>query len=101
MLFRVYQSVMFGVAVTVLVAAFVVYAYRSITPPPPKICGSANGPAVESPRIKLSDGRHLSYRERGVSKEKAKFKVILVHGFDSSKDIYLPLTQVHYICSLL
>ncbi|KAL5830853.1 hypothetical protein ACOSQ4_016207 [Xanthoceras sorbifolium] len=89
---------MFGVAAAaaaiVLVAGFVVvYTYESIKPPPPKICGSPNGPPVESPRIKLTDGRHLSYRERGVSKERAKFKVILVHGFDSSKDIHLPLTQ--------
>ena len=87
---------MLGVAATaalVVAAVFFMYAYRSIKPPPPKVCGSANGPPVESPRIKLSDGRHLSYRERGVPKQTAKFKVILVHGFDSSKDIYLPLTQ--------
>ncbi|KAK3205717.1 hypothetical protein Dsin_019763 [Dipteronia sinensis] len=84
---------MFGVAGVVLVAGLLVYAYKSIKPPPPKICGSPNGPPVESSRIKLTDGRHLSYRERGVSKEKSNFKIILVHGFDSSKDLYLPLTQ--------
>ncbi|CAL5334548.1 unnamed protein product [Camellia sinensis] len=28
-------------------------------PPPPRICGSADGPPVTAPRIKLSDGRHL------------------------------------------
>ncbi|GKU93849.1 hypothetical protein SLEP1_g7410 [Rubroshorea leprosula] len=84
---------MFAAAASVLVAGFLVYAYRSIIPPPPKVCGSPNGPPVTSPRIKLKDGRHLSYRERGVPKENAKYKVILVHGFDSSKDIYLPLSQ--------
>ncbi|KAE8009665.1 hypothetical protein FH972_006089 [Carpinus fangiana] len=31
--------------------------------------------------------------ERGVAKENAKYKVIVVDGFDSSKDIYLPLYQ--------
>lgn len=63
-------------------------------PPKPRICGTPNGPPVTSPRIKLSDGRHLSYSERGVPKHVAKHKVILVHGFNSSKDIYLPLSQV-------
>ncbi|GLT82022.1 hypothetical protein SLE2022_004370 [Rubroshorea leprosula] len=84
---------MFAAAATVLVVCLLVYAYRSIIPPPPKICGSPNGPPVTSPRIKLKDGRHLSYRERGVARGKAKYKVILVHGFDSSKDTHLPLSQ--------
>ena len=85
---------MFIVAVLVLVVSVMIYAYRSIKPPPPKICGTPNGPPVTSPRIRLGDGRHLAYRERGVAKENAKYKVILVHGFDNSKDIYLPLSQV-------
>lgn len=79
---------------SVLIAGVILYVYRSTKPPPPKICGTPNGPAVTSPRIKLSDGRHLAYRERGVAKENAEYKVIVVHGFDSSKDIYLPLSQV-------
>lgn len=40
-----------------------------------------------SPRIRLSDGRLLAYRETGVPKEEAKFKIIIVHGFGSSKDM--------------
>ncbi|XP_030957406.1 uncharacterized protein LOC115979493 isoform X1 [Quercus lobata] len=87
------SSEMFTVAASVLVVSAVIYVYRSVKPPPPKICGTPNGPPVSSPRIKLNDGRHLAYRERGVAKEHAKYKVILVHGFDSSKDIYLPLSQ--------
>ncbi|GMH07326.1 hypothetical protein Nepgr_009166 [Nepenthes gracilis] len=43
--------------------------------------------------IKLSDGRHLAYREAGVSKEDAKYKIIVIHGFDSSKDLSLPVSQ--------
>ena len=40
------------------------------------------------PRIKLRDGgQHLAYQERGVPKEKAKYKVIFSHGYDNSKDI--------------
>ncbi|CAN6890828.1 unnamed protein product, partial [Brassica oleracea] len=40
-----------------------------------------------SKRVKLSDGRFLAYRESGVPKEEAKYKIILVHGFGSSKDM--------------
>ncbi|XP_074360781.1 uncharacterized protein LOC141701035 [Apium graveolens] len=55
-------------------------------PPPPKLCGlSPGGLPVTGPRIKLRDGRHLSYMELGVSKDVAKFKIILVHAIDSSK----------------
>ena len=30
--------------------------YQAIEPPPPRICGSPNGPPVESPRVRLKDG---------------------------------------------
>nr|VDC65201.1 unnamed protein product [Brassica rapa] len=40
-----------------------------------------------SNRVKLRDGRFLAYRESGVPKEEAKYKIILVHGFGSSKDM--------------
>ncbi|KAG7653533.1 Alpha/Beta hydrolase fold [Arabidopsis suecica] len=43
--------------------------------------------SASSNRVKLRDGRFLAYRERGVPKEKAKYKIILVHGFGSSKDM--------------
>lgn len=82
-------------ATSLFVTGAVIYAYRSLSPPPPKLCGKPNGLPLTSPRIRLKDGRHLAYRERGVPKEMAKYKVILVHGFDSSKDIYLPMSQVH------
>ncbi|XP_019224077.1 PREDICTED: uncharacterized protein LOC109205782 [Nicotiana attenuata] len=70
------------------------WAYLAlIKPPPPKICGSLNGPPVTSPRIQLKDGRYLAYKERGIAKENAKYKIIIVHGFDSSKDENLPISQ--------
>ena len=59
------------------------WAYKAIQPPPPKICGSPDGPPVTAARIKLSDGRHLAYIEHGVPKEMAKYKIVFVHGFDS------------------
>ncbi|KAB2606490.1 hypothetical protein D8674_006207 [Pyrus ussuriensis x Pyrus communis] len=43
--------------------------------------------AGASPRIKLADGRHLAYRESGVPKNKANYKIIMVHGFGSSKEM--------------
>ncbi|GLT68977.1 hypothetical protein SLA2020_411650 [Shorea laevis] len=69
------------------------WAYKALKPPPPRICGSPDGPTVTSTRVKLSDGRHLAYRESGVPKEEAKYKIIVVHGYDSSKDLCLPVSQ--------
>jgi hypothetical protein len=71
--------------VAIFLIAILGYAYNFIKPPPPLICASLGGPPVISPRIKLKDGRYLAYREFGVPKQKAKYKVVLVHGFDSSK----------------
>ncbi|XP_021716370.1 uncharacterized protein LOC110684254 isoform X1 [Chenopodium quinoa] len=84
MIIQIYVAV-----VTVLLGCI----YKAIKPPPPKICGSPGGPPVTSPRIKLSDGRHLSYKEAGVNKDEAKHKIIVIHGFGSSKDQSLPITQ--------
>ncbi|KAL4605839.1 hypothetical protein ACB092_09G059000 [Castanea dentata] len=64
---------------------FLAWAYKATQPPPPKICGSPDGPAVTAARIKLSDGRHLAYKEHGVPKEKANYKIVYVHGFDSCR----------------
>lgn len=48
-----------------------------------------------SNRVKLRDGRFLAYRERGVPKDKAKYKIILVHGFGSSKDMNFSASNVN------
>ena len=81
-------------AAMVLGVAGVLWAHQKMKPPPPRICGSPNGPQVTSSRIKLRDGRHLAYQERGVPKEKAEYKVISTHGFDSSEGLYLPVSQI-------
>ncbi|KAL3536124.1 hypothetical protein ACH5RR_004585 [Cinchona calisaya] len=60
---------------------FLAWAYQATQPPPPKTCGSLDGPPITAPRIKLRDGRHLAYEEHGVSKDKAKYKIVFVHGF--------------------
>ncbi|KAI7746394.1 hypothetical protein M8C21_033624 [Ambrosia artemisiifolia] len=77
-----------------VVGGLIGWAYIRIKPPPPRICGSPGGPPITSPRVQLNDGRHLAYREWGVSKDEAKHKIIVSHGFDSSKDLTLPLSQV-------
>jgi hypothetical protein len=66
-----------------------------LRPPPPKLCGSPGGPPLTSPRIKLRDGRYLAYTEDGVQKDKARYKIITVHAFDSTKDFPLPVSKVN------
>ena len=77
------------------------WVYQALKPPPPKICGSTNGPPLTSPRVKLRDGRHLAYREVGVPKEEAQYKIIICHSYNNSKDMHLPASQVTNPSSLL
>lgn len=69
----------------VFIIGFLAWAYQSACPPEPIKLGSPDGLPITTPRIKLRDGRHLSYKEYGVPKEVAKYKIIYVHGFDSIK----------------
>ncbi|VVB02323.1 unnamed protein product [Arabis nemorensis] len=59
--------------------------YQALQPPSPKLCGSPDGPYIKAPRIKLRDGRHLSYKEYGVPRDEATRKIVVVHGSDSCK----------------
>ncbi|KAL6989257.1 hypothetical protein U1Q18_015009 [Sarracenia purpurea var. burkii] len=76
---------MFKTIIVVLLIGFLAWAFQTTQPPPPRICGTPGGPAISSPRIKLRDGRHLAYKEHGVPKETAKYKLIFIHGFGSGK----------------
>nr|XP_016498506.1 PREDICTED: uncharacterized protein LOC107817229 isoform X1 [Nicotiana tabacum] len=76
---------MLGKVLVVLLVAGLAWAFPALQPPPPKICGSPGGPLITGPRIKLRDGRHLAYKEHGVSKETAKYKVIYAHSFGSCR----------------
>ncbi|KAJ4817530.1 alpha/beta-Hydrolases superfamily protein [Rhynchospora pubera] len=67
--------------------------FEPIKPQPPKICGTANGPPVTSNRTKLNDGRHVAYVEFGVPREKAKNKIIFIHGFDACRYDTLKVSQ--------
>ncbi|KAJ4799373.1 alpha/beta-Hydrolases superfamily protein [Rhynchospora pubera] len=64
-----------------------------INQPPPLIDSFHVGSPITSPHIRLRDGRHLAYREYGVPKEKAKYKIVVVHGFDSSKNETFPVSK--------
>ncbi|KAK8638921.1 hypothetical protein V6N13_137329 [Hibiscus sabdariffa] len=78
-------SGLFTKVLLVLSVGALAWAFQAIQPPPPKICGSPDGPPVTVSRIKLRDGRHLAYRERGVPRDAAKYKIVEVHGFDSCR----------------
>lgn len=89
-----------GMARKVSLALFVfllALMYQQIQPPAPKIVGSPDGPPVTASRTKLKDGRHLAYLEFGVPKEKAKYKIIFVHGFDSCRYDALQISPVHTV----
>ncbi|KAL0374887.1 UNVERIFIED_CONTAM: hypothetical protein Sradi_3404400 [Sesamum radiatum] len=72
---------------------FLAWAYQAARPPPPKTCGSADGPPVTASRVQLKDGRYLAYQEYGVPKDIAKHKIVFVHGFDSCRHDVAALTQ--------
>ncbi|XP_075492024.1 putative lysophospholipase BODYGUARD 1 [Primulina tabacum] len=48
---------------------------------------------MNSLRIRLSDGRFLAYKERGVPKNKSTFIIVVIHGFGSSKDMNFMASQ--------
>ncbi|PWZ30508.1 hypothetical protein Zm00014a_039087 [Zea mays] len=69
------------------------WAYQATRPPPPAILGAPGGPPISSPRIRLKDGRHLAYREEGVRRENARFRIVFIHGFSSTKESGFPVSQ--------
>ncbi|XP_022893140.1 uncharacterized protein LOC111407729 isoform X1 [Olea europaea var. sylvestris] len=71
--------------IVVLLIGFLAWARQAFWPPPPRICGSLGGPPVTAPRVKLRDGRYLAYKEHGVPKETAKYKIVMVHGYTGSR----------------
>ncbi|KAL8512692.1 hypothetical protein ACS0TY_018984 [Phlomoides rotata] len=60
------------------VCSFLAWFYQAARPPPPKTFPVT---VVTTPRIQLKDGRYLAYKELGVPKDKAKHKIVFVHGF--------------------
>ncbi|KAI7731422.1 hypothetical protein M8C21_007792 [Ambrosia artemisiifolia] len=68
-------------------------------PAPPSECDSTSVlddvvvEPISSSRIKLSDGRYLAYKERGVPKNIANYRIIIVHGFASNKEMNFMASQ--------
>lgn len=87
-------SGLFKKILVAFVLGLLAWAYQAIKPPPPRICGSADGPPVTAPRVKLSDGRHLAYKEHGVPKDEAKHKIIYVHGLGNCRHDAVISTQL-------
>ncbi|XP_059430159.1 uncharacterized protein LOC132163805 isoform X1 [Corylus avellana] len=71
----------------VLLMGLLGMVFQATQLPPPQTTRAAEHSPVTSLRIRLKDGRYLAYRERGIPKEKAKYKIILVHGLGSSKEM--------------
>ncbi|KAI3995123.1 hypothetical protein MKX01_031925 [Papaver californicum] len=83
---------MFTPVSVVILMGLIAYAYQAIQPPPPKICGTSDGPPA-APRVKLSDGRNLAYKEHGVPIDEAKYKIVFIHGFGSYRLTTIRLSQ--------
>uniref|UniRef100_A0A0D9V812 AB hydrolase-1 domain-containing protein n=1 Tax=Leersia perrieri TaxID=77586 RepID=A0A0D9V812_9ORYZ len=79
--------------VLVTAVALLGWAYKAVRPPPPVILGGPGGPPITSPRVELKDGRHLAYREAGVAREIAKYKIIFFHGFGNTKESEFPVSK--------
>lgn len=78
-------SGLFKKVLFVCLVGFLAWAYQATRPPPPKTCGSIDGPPVTASRMQLKDGRYLAYKEYGVSKDDAKYQIMFIHGFDSCR----------------
>ncbi|GMP53451.1 hypothetical protein CsSME_00018901 [Camellia sinensis var. sinensis] len=91
---------MFKKILVMFFMGFMQWAYQATRPPPSRICGSADDPPVTATRIKLSDGRHLSYKEYCVPIDKAHYKIVYIHGFDSGKHYAVVATRLSPIIIL-
>ncbi|GJN19930.1 hypothetical protein PR202_gb07248 [Eleusine coracana subsp. coracana] len=74
-----------GLLVLMVVALVVGWFVNAVRPPTPTPCGTPGGPPVTAPRVRTRDGRYLAYAESGVSRDKARFKVVYSHGFSGSR----------------
>lgn len=81
-----------GVAV-LLMGLMVLYKAAQLSPPQDAVLPADT--ATTCTRIRLRDGRYLAYRERGVARERSSYKVIVVHGFGSSKEMNFQAPQEH------
>ncbi|CAI5470633.1 unnamed protein product [Closterium sp. Yama58-4] len=77
--------------VALIIAIWAVFIFRAIQAPPPIPLTDAD---VTSPRVRLSDGRHVAYHEMGAAADVAKYQVLVVHAWQTSRLSMLPnITQ--------
>lgn len=91
---------MVGKIAAILLIGLLALAYEAIQPPPPRTCGSPGGPPITAPRIKLRDGRHLAYKEHGVPRQLAKYKIVFIHGFASCRHDAVIATNLPPVCNI-
>lgn len=78
-----------------------VYQATNLPPPSTTDIDCDDNSTVASQRIRLSDGRYLAYVEKGVPKNESNFRIVVVHGFGSSKEMHFLAPQVLTLNSLL
>ncbi|CAI5494603.1 unnamed protein product [Closterium sp. Naga37s-1] len=77
--------------VALIIAIWAVFIFRAIQAPPPIPLTDAD---VTSPRVRLSDGRHVAYHEMGAAADVAKYQVLVVHAWQTCRLSMLPnITQ--------
>jgi hypothetical protein len=74
-----------GLLVLMAAALAAGWFVNAVRPPPPTPCGTPGGPPVTAPRARMRDGRYLAYTESGVSRDRARFKVVYSHGFSGGR----------------
>ncbi|CAI5989409.1 unnamed protein product [Closterium sp. NIES-65] len=87
---KIATSLYFSV-VALIIAIWAVFIFRAIQAPPPIPLTDAD---VTSPRVRLSDGRHVAYHEMGAAADVAKYQVLVVHAWQTCRLSMLPnITQ--------
>lgn len=90
-----YSEMVFKKMVVLVMGCLGLAKQQTQTVPKPKTVESSTVDVEpNSLRIKLNDGRFLAYTERGVPKNKSNYRIIVVHGFASSKDMHFMASQV-------
>lgn len=93
-MFLFVSSGMVSRTATVLLIGLLGVLFLATKLPPPHGTALPDDPPVTSPRIRLSDGRFLAYKEMGVPKNRSNYRIIIVHGFGSSKEMNFLAPQV-------
>lgn len=93
--FRVAVTIYFAVGAALL-AVLGQYYYRAFVAfPPPVPIGN-----VTTPRVALRDGRHVAYEEGGMAAAEAKYNVLFLHPWQTSRLLYRSLFSAELLREL-